>query len=210
MASDWLSECVEEAVQLKLGLVATHRDAFDQASLAICRAILGGKKVMACGNGGSASDASHCVGEMLGRFQSERASLPAVSLVSDPATVTAIGNDYGYEKVFSRQIEGLGMPGDVLMAISTSGGSANVVEAARTAQRMGIHVIGLMGKAGCRLANNSSTIFSVPGSCAARIQEVHIFIIHTLCAMIDRLYLLNPTLWDKSKAPLLPVANPES
>lgn len=194
----WLKEAVDESSALKMHLVSTQVHTFDAASIAICRAILRGRKVMACGNGGSASDASHFVGEMLGRFKKERASLPAVSLVSDPATVTAIANDYGYDKVFSRQVEGIGQPGDVLLAISTSGKSPNVLEAARTAKRMSIPIVALVGGNKSELTELATATFAVAGSCTARIQEVHIFIIHTLCEMIDRLYAAAPSLLGRS------------
>lgn len=203
---DWLVECAAEAIDLKHNLVSTveKRQVFNKAAQLLARAVLGGGKVMACGNGGSASDASHFVGEMLGRFMAERPSLPAVSLVSDPATMTAIGNDYGYHKVFSRQVEGLGKPGDALLAISTSGKSPNVLEAAVVAKRRGIAVIGLMGRVPSPLAELCDVVFAVPGSCAARIQEVHIFIIHSLCALIER----ELALLSRSGEPLLPGAIP--
>lgn len=188
---DWMTLAAEEAAFLKRSLVARHRDNFDVAAMMICRAILRGGKVMACGNGGSASDASHFVGELLGRFRKERASLPAVSLGSDPATVTAIANDYGYEEVFARQVAGLGRLGDVLLAISTSGKSPNVVNAALAAKARGVHVIALVGpeKPVSPLAPLADVVFSVPSSSTARIQEVHIFAIHLLCEMLDAIML---------------------
>lgn len=191
---DWLNEQLEEAIELKRDFVANHRSRLEAAALIIYQSVRDGGKILACGNGGSASDASHFVGEMLGRFRTERMPLPAVCLNSDPATVTAIANDYGYEKVFERQVVGLGWPRDVLLAISTSGNSPNVVAAAAAAGLKNMKVIGLVGHPKSTLALRSTVALSVPGSCAGRIQEVHIFAIHTLCEMVDRMFTTSPLL----------------
>ena len=140
-------------------------------------------KVLICGNGGSAAESLHLASELLGRFKFERAPIPAIPLL-DPATLTAIGNDYGFEQVFSRQVEGLGKPGDVLVAISTSGISPNIVEAARVAKRKGLSVIAITGGHGGNLRHYADTIISFHGT-TAEIQERHLMAIHQICRIID-------------------------
>src|SRR5581483_6519267 len=134
-----------------------------------------GHKVFACGNGGSAADAQHLVAELIGRFLLERRSLPAVALTADTATLTAIGNDYGYERVFARQLEGLAQRGDLLFAISTSGNSPNVIEAINTARGRGCVVVGMTGERGGKLASHvdPALLIKAPSNVTARIQEVH-------------------------------------
>ena len=144
-----------------------------------------GNKLLACGNGGSASDAEHLVAELVGRFRMERAGLPAISLVSGPATVTALANDYGYERVFARQVEALARPGDLLLAISTSGRSPNIVEAARAARAAGCAVTVFTGAADGPLAAEADTVVAVPSTSSARIQEVHALCIHAICESLD-------------------------
>ena len=191
-----LLDAAAQAISLKQRFADTQAEAMDAAAVLIARALLHGRKVLACGNGGSASDASHFVGELVGRFRTERRSFPAICLASDPATVTAISNDYGYDMVFARQVEGYGKAEDVLLAISTSGQSRNVVAAAERANEIGMHVIALVGREVCPLAEESSVVISVPGPNTARIQEVHIFAIHQLCEQVDdyfdRLKLVAP------------------
>jgi phosphoheptose isomerase len=148
-----------------------------------------GGKVLSCGNGGSAADAQHFSSELLGRFETERSSLPAVALTTDTSTLTAVGNDYGYDSVFSRQVTGLGRRGDALLAISTSGNSENVIAAVAAAQAKGMAVIALTGRDGGRMAGaltSSDIEIRVPSSRTIRIQEVHLLIIHSLCDVIDQ------------------------
>jgi phosphoheptose isomerase len=147
-----------------------------------------GGKVLSCGNGGSAADAQHFSSELLGRFETERSSLPAVALTTDTSTLTAVGNDYGYDSVFSRQVAGLGRSGDALLAISTSGNSANVIAAIEAAQAKGMTVVALTGRDGGRMAGAltpSDIEIRVPSNRTIRIQEVHLLIIHSLCDVID-------------------------
>ena len=144
-----------------------------------------GGTIFWCGNGGSASDSQHLAGELVGRFVDERKPLKSVALTADSAVMTCIGNDYGYEHIFSRQIEGLGSKGDVLVAISTSGSSKNVLNAMKVAQKRGITTIGLLGKGGGEakfLANQSIIVAS---EVTSRIQEMHILIGHILCDLIE-------------------------
>jgi phosphoheptose isomerase len=149
----------------------------------------GGHKVFACGNGGSAADAQHFVAELIGRFLHERRSLPAIALTADAATMTAIGNDYGYERVFSRQLEGLAQSGDVLFAISTSGNSRNVIEAAITAGGRGCIVVGMTGERGGHLGAHVTPelLIRAPSNVTARIQEVHTLCIHAIADSLDAL-----------------------
>ena len=146
-------------------------------------------RVLVCGNGGSAADSQHFAAELIGRFEVERQALPAVALTTDSSALTAIGNDYGFEQVFARQVAGLGRAGDVLLAISTSGHSANVIEAIRTAQAQGLSVIALTGRDGGairELLQKTDTELCVATDSTARIQEVHILILHCLCDLIDQ------------------------
>lgn len=149
------------------------------------RCLRDGHKVMACGNGGSAADAQHLVAELVGRFRDERRALAAVTLMADSATLTALANDYGYEQVFARQIEALAAPGDVLIAISTSGNSANVVRAAAAARSAGCAVIGFTGAGGGKLLEHADPILRAPSNIVARIQEVHALCIHAIADALD-------------------------
>lgn len=156
-----------------------------RASEMITKAIQNGHKVLLCGNGGSAADAQHIAAELLGRFKRERRALPAIALHGNASAMTAIANDYDYQDTFSRILDGLGRKGDVLVAISTSGNSPNVIRAAEMAEDKGIFVIGLTGAAGGRLKSASNLWIGVPSEDVARIQELHIFIGHTICQLVE-------------------------
>ena len=149
----------------------------------------GGGKVLACGNGGSAADAQHLAAELVCRVRHDRAALPAVALSTDTSALTAIANDFGFEKVFARQVEALAGAGDVLVAISTSGNSANVLEAARAARRLGCRVVALTGQAGGRLAEQAAVLIDVPSTTVARIQEIHGLCIHVLAELVEEAFL---------------------
>lgn len=144
-----------------------------------------GGKLLLCGNGGSAADSQHIAAELSGRFVKDRRPLAAVALSTDTSALTCIANDYGFDEVFSRQVVALGRKGDCLLAISTSGNSRNVLRAAEVARAAGIQVIGLLGRDGGALRALCDTAIVVPSATTARIQEVHIFIGHTLCAMVE-------------------------
>ena len=156
------------------------------AAEAIRRATAAGRKVLAFGNGGSAGDAQHLVAELVGRFEVERQGLPAVALSSDSSVLTAIANDYGYERVFGRQIEALGLEGDVAFGISTSGQSKNVELALDTAKARGLVTIAMTGRSGGAMGRNADIHINVPESSTARIQEVHRTILHAMCLLIER------------------------
>lgn len=158
----------------------------------IFNALTNDGKVLACGNGGSATDAQHFIAELVGRFERERLPLAGIALNADTAILTAVGNDYGFETVYERQVEALGHPGDVLVAISTSGKSPNVIKAIHAAHERDITVIAVTGKGGGEITNilNDSDIhLCVPHDRTMRIQEVHIILLHALCDGIDALLL---------------------
>jgi len=144
-----------------------------------------GKKLLICGNGGSAADAQHIAAEFTGRYEKERQALPAIALTTDTSALTAVSNDYGFERVFARQVEALARPEDCLLAISTSGTSGNVIAAVMTARAVGCSVIGMTGANGKKLASVCDTCIIVPSERTARIQEAHITIAHVMCELID-------------------------
>ncbi len=157
-----------------------------RAARELTAALESGNKILICGNGGSAADAQHFAAELVGRFEMERASFPAIALTTDSSILTAIGNDYGFEKVFSRQVEGLGRKGDMLIAISTSGDSPNILEAVRKAASIGMQTIGLLGKSGGSIKGEVGCPIIVPHSRTARIQEAHSFILHFWASCMDK------------------------
>jgi len=142
-------------------------------------------KLFICGNGGSASDSQHFASELVGRFEKNRKGFPAICLSNDSYAITAISNDFGFENVFARQIEALGVSGDILIAISTSGSSANVIKAVNKAKSLGIFCIGLLGREGGELHNMVDLSLLVNNPRTARIQEMHIMIIHMICELIE-------------------------
>ena len=159
---------------------------------AMADCLAAGGKIMACGNGGSAADSQHFAAELLNRFEREREPLAAIALTTDTSTLTSIGNDYRFEDVFAKQVKALGRAGDVLLAISTSGNSPNVLEAMAAAQARGIRVVALTGKEGGKMAGRLAAAdihLCVPAARTARIQEVHLLTLHCLCDGIDTLLL---------------------
>ena len=169
-------------------------ESIELASTMLNQALLGGHKILVCGNGGSASDAQHFSSELLNRYDRDRPGLPAIALTTDSSTLTSIANDYDFRQIYSKQITALGQPGDVLLAISTSGQSPNIVEAIRAANENEMLVIALSGKDGgamSQVLDENSVEIRVPSNVTARIQEVHILIIHILCELLD-LQLLGP------------------
>jgi D-sedoheptulose 7-phosphate isomerase len=154
----------------------------------LCTAISGGNKVLICGNGGSAADSQHFAAELIGRFERERPELAAIALTTDTSILTALANDYGYDHVFAKQVRALGLPGDVLVAFSTSGNSASIVEAVRAAQARDLTVLALTGRSGGRVATllrEQDVHIAVPHDRTARIQEVHLLALHCLCDGLD-------------------------
>lgn len=158
------------------------------AATKMINALLADKKTLICGNGGSAADAQHFSSELLNRFEKERPGLPAISLATDASTLTSIANDYNYDDIFSKQVRALGSPGDVLLVISTSGNSTNIIRAVEAAHERDMKVIALNGREGGDLTtclNDGDINICVPGQSTARIQEMHIILIHCICDLID-------------------------
>ncbi|MEZ4400168.1 MAG: SIS domain-containing protein [Kofleriaceae bacterium] len=174
-----------DGVRVRHELGATELPAIVAAGERIRATLAAGNKVLLCGNGGSAADAQHIAAELVGRFVVERKGLPAIALTTDTSALTAIGNDYGYDVVFARQVEALGRPGDLLIAITTSGRSRNVVAAAAAARAGGLSVVALTGAAGRGFVDACDAGVAVPTTDTARIQECHITIGHIWCAMVD-------------------------
>lgn len=160
----------------------------EAASQIMVQSLINDGKILACGNGGSAGDSQHFSSELLNRFERERPALPAMALTTDSSTITSIGNDYSYTDVFSKQIRALGQPGDVLLAISTSGNSSNVVQAIQAAHDRDMRIVALTGRDGGNMASllsGEDCEIRVPATRTARIQEVHLLVIHCLCDLID-------------------------
>jgi D-sedoheptulose 7-phosphate isomerase len=154
----------------------------------MCESLKAGGKVLACGNGGSAADAQHFAAELVNRFERERAPLAGLALTTDSSALTAIGNDYGYDQVFEKQLHALGRKGDVLLAISTSGNSANVLAAVRTARELGVRIVALTGNGGGKMAGllgEADVHVCVPHTRTMRIQEIHLLALHCICDGID-------------------------
>jgi D-sedoheptulose 7-phosphate isomerase len=177
-----------ESIQVKTDAADKLAPVIAGAAAAIANALLNDKKIMACGNGGSAADAQHFSAEMLNRFEMERPGLPAIALTTDSSTLTSIANDYQFAEIYSKQIRALGQEGDVLLAISTSGESHNIIHAIDAAHDRNMTIIALTGREGGQIAdlmNNDDFEIRVPTWSTARIQEVHIMVIHSLCDLVD-------------------------
>ena len=161
----------------------------DQIATEMAAALREGRKLLLCGNGGSAADSQHIAAEFIGRFKRERRSLPALALTTDTSVLTALGNDYSYDSVFSRQVEGLGEPGDVLIALSTSGNSKNVLEAVKVAKMKGLTSIGFTGSKGGLLKEKADHCFQAQSDHTPHIQEIHITALHALSEVVEELVL---------------------
>lgn len=185
---DRIKKQFSESIQTKISAADILPDSISAAADVIVGALLNDRKILSCGNGGSACDSQHFSSELLNRYLTERPSLPAIALTTDTATITAIGNDYSYDDIFAKQIRALGQPDDVLLAISTSGNSANVLRAIETAHDRGMHIVALTGREGGDIAgimHPNDVEVRVPSHVTARIQETHLLIIHCLCDLID-------------------------
>jgi len=185
---DRISQHFHDSAETKLRAVDILTQPLATAADAMVRCLVNEGKILACGNGGSAGDAQHFSAELLNRFEMERPGLAAVALTTDSSTITSIANDYDFTQVFSKQVRALGRPGDVLLAISTSGNSPNVIEAVRAAQEREMVVVALTGREGGKMADvltPEDIHLCVPATVTARIQEVHLLCIHCLCDAID-------------------------
>ena len=187
-----IRQLFQDSIDTKRQAMEVLAPHIEQASCMIVNTLLNGGKILACGNGGSAADAQHFAAELVGRFEAERQELAAIALSTDSSILTAVGNDYGFTQIFARQVRALGHAGDVLLAISTSGNSPNVIEAISAAHELGMHVIALTGKGGGEigeLLSDHDLHLCVPAERTARIQETHLLTIHCLCDGIDALLL---------------------
>ena len=187
-----ITQGLRESAALKMHVAETQGLIMQAMLECIWESMQQGGKLLMCGNGGSAADAQHLATECMVRLEAERAPLPAIALTTDTSLLTAAGNDHGFETIFARQVAGLGRPGDVLLAISTSGNSPNVVRAVEAAHRRGLHTLGLLGKDGGRLKEMVQIALVVPSSNTQRIQEVHITVGHILCGALERRVLSTP------------------
>jgi D-sedoheptulose 7-phosphate isomerase len=184
-AEQRVASAFRRSAQLHLEAAEAIAGDVAEAALAVTEALRSGNKVLLCGNGGSAADAQHIAAELAGRLAMERAGLPALALTVNPSVITAVSNDYGYDMVFARQVEALGARGDVLVAISTSGRSANVMKALEAARRIGVTTVGLMGGEGEEMARLCDHVVSVPSSQTQRVQEIHIAVGHAICEIAE-------------------------
>jgi D-sedoheptulose 7-phosphate isomerase len=177
-----------DSAQLKIDAADALAPAIARAAAVMTASLLADGKILACGNGGSAGDAQHFAAEMVGRFERERPELPAISLATDTSILTAVANDYSFEQVFAKQVRALGARGDVLLAISTSGNSPNVVAAVEAARDREMRIVALTGRDGGRIAQllaDDDVNLCVPHERTARIQEVHLLVIHCICDAVD-------------------------
>lgn len=181
-----LHETIQDHLQTVQQLEDACGEDIRQAADLCQDALDGGNKIFLCGNGGSAADCQHLAAELVVRFTRERQGLPAIALTTDTSILTACGNDYGYERVFARQVQALGKIGDVLLAFSTSGNSANVLEAIRAAHEQGMFTVGFVGGNGGEMAEMCEICITVPSDVTARIQECHILLGHWLCDELER------------------------
>jgi D-sedoheptulose 7-phosphate isomerase len=189
---DDITQELRESAALKVHVAETQGYIIQAMVECIWESLQQGGKLLLCGNGGSAADAQHLATECMVRLEAERAPLPAIALTTDTSLLTAAGNDHGFETIFARQVAGLGRPGDVLLAISTSGNSRNVVRAVEEARQRGLHTLGLLGNDGGRLKAMVHMALVVPSFSTQRIQEVHITVGHILCGALERRILDTP------------------
>jgi len=180
-----LNKCLDDHIEVSKKMVNLLPN-ITEASILCIDALKNGNKILLCGNGGSAADAQHIAAELSGRFKKERIALAGIALTTDTSAITAIGNDYGYDFVFSRQLEALGREGDVLICISTSGNSKNVLNAMLSAKKINIKTITLTGKTGGKMSRQGNINIVIPSDDTPRIQEMHIIVGHMICAMIDK------------------------
>lgn len=188
MKQDLVKQLFTDSIQTKQQSVDPLSGPIVQAAGLMLDCLNNGGKILSCGNGGSAADAQHFSSELVNRFEKERPGLAAIALTTDSSALTSIANDYHYNRIFARQVEALAKPGDCLLAISTSGNSANIIEAQKAALDLGVSMVTLTGKSGGQMRQymrDSDVEICVPSDVTARIQEVHLLTIHCLCALID-------------------------
>ena len=182
----------EESIAAKRQTVEVLAEPTAEAAMMLIECLMNDGKILVCGNGGSAADAQHFAAELTGRFEKERMELAAIALTTDTSALTAIGNDYGFEHIFSKQVRALGRPGDVLLGISTSGNSGNVIEAIKAAHERDMRILAFTGRDGGKIAamlKDNDILLNVPHPRTARIQENHIVLVHALCDCIDTMLM---------------------
>ncbi len=182
---DRASKAIKESIRVKEDLLRSGVEPIVRAAKMIRDTIKGGNKVLIFGNGGSAADSQHMASELIGRFKLERPAIPAIALTTNTSSLTALSNDYGYEASFARQLEALATKGDVIIAISTSGNSANVLNALKTAKKLGLRAITMTGTDGGKIAKLADIALKVPSKDTPRIQESHITAIHIICELVE-------------------------
>jgi D-sedoheptulose 7-phosphate isomerase len=187
-----LREQFAESVRVKQAFALGSMGAMAKAVEVVVESFRSGRKALLFGNGGSAADAQHIADEWTGRFRRERPPLPAIALTANTSDLTAIGNDYGFDQIFARLVAAHGQPGDVAIALSTSGNSPNVIEAVEEARRRKLHTLGLTGKGGGQLAPRVDVALVVPSDVTARIQECHMTFLHALCELVDEALFPEP------------------
>ena len=180
-----IKSMINESIETKR-LCETLAPQIEEATSLVVKALKSNKKIILAGNGGSATQAGHIAGEFTGRYRLERKALPAIALTTDLAAITAISNDYGFDKVFERQLEALANEGDVFIALSTSGNSKNLIKAAEAAKKLNVNVIGLLGKDGGKMKSISKVEIIVPSGNTPRIQEAHLMILHIICELVEK------------------------
>lgn len=185
-AAQLIDQMVGESLRVKSRFFEDNKDRIVQTAAKIAEILRTGHKILFFGNGGSAADAQHLAAELVGRFGPDRSALPGISLSTDTSILTALGNDYGYDKVFSRQIEALGQSGDAAIGISTSGNSPSVLLALDVARAKGLFTIGFTGESGGKMNGRADVLFRVPSRQTPRIQETHLLLGHILCDLADR------------------------
>lgn len=181
-----------EGARIREKFFSQNSQLLNDASFTTALALASGHKLLICGNGGSAGDAQHIAGEFVNRFLIDRPALPAIALTTDTSILTAVGNDASFEQIFARQIEALGQPGDILLAISTSGNSRNIINAIKAAQAKEMQIIGLTGQAGGAMANLCNFLLAVPSQSTPLIQETHLAAEHLFCQLCDYYLFENP------------------
>jgi D-sedoheptulose 7-phosphate isomerase len=186
----YVTQEIEESIAVKNRLAQGVSERIVEAARLILTCLRGGGKLIAFGNGGSAADAQHLVTEFVGRYRAERQALAAIALTTDSSVLTAISNDYGFDQVFSRQLEAVGKPGDIILAFSTSGNSSNVLRALELARNSGIATIGLSGKSGGKMLGLVDICLCVPSDSTPRIQEAHTLIIHILSGIVENAFVI--------------------
>lgn len=185
-----ITKSMLRSIETKLKLLSDRNFIFEieKTGSRMITALKMGRKILIAGNGGSAADAQHFAAELAGKFIHDRKGLPVIALTTNSSIITAIGNDFGYEYIFSRQIEGLGQPGDIFVGISTSGNSKNIIEAMKQAKLTGMTTVGLLGRGGGEIKDMCDLTLIIPSSSTQYIQESHIMVIHELCSLIDNAF----------------------